>query len=162
MIPQMQADFLTLRAQFSDPTGPIPRYFKMKSSPWPQLFELKMAFERALVKAGGILLAGADPTGQGGVLAGYGDQREVELLVEAGFTPVEAIHIATQNGAEFLGVGKETGTITAGKRADLVVIRGNPSKNIAEIERVETVFKDGIGYDSAKLIESVRGTVGLR
>ena len=96
----------------------------------------------------------------GGVVAGFGDQREVELLVEAGFTPLEALHIATANGAQYLGQSDHIGTIAAGKRADLVVVKGDPSKNIADIENVETVFKDGVGYDSAKLIESVRGHVG--
>ncbi len=121
-----------------------------------------MEFEYAFVKAGGLLLAGEDPTGIGGVLAGFGDQREVELLVEAGFTPVEAIHIATANGAQFLGESGRIGTIAAGKQADLVVIKGDPSRKIDDIENVEIVFKDGVGYDSAKLIESVHGVVGLR
>ena len=108
------------------------------------------------------MLAGLDPTGNGGVIAGFGDQREVELLVDAGFSPVEAIHIATSNGAEFLGQLERIGTLAAGKAADLVVIHGDPSTNIRDIEKVEIVFKDGVGYDSAKLIESVRGLVGLR
>ena len=95
-------------------------------------------------------------------VAGFGDQREVELLVEAGFTPVEAIHIATYNGAQYLGDLDKIGTIEPGKQADLVVTRGDPSQNIADIENVEIVFKDGIGYDSTKLIESVRGMVGSR
>src|SRR6266540_4382834 len=106
--------------------------------------------------------AGCDPTGIGGTLAGYGDQREVELLVEAGFTPAEAIHIQTENGARFLGEADRIGTIAPGKQADLVVIHGDPTKNIADIEKVETVFKDGIGYDSAKLLDSARSLVGLR
>jgi imidazolonepropionase-like amidohydrolase len=161
LIPELQADFLALRVWFSDPVA-VARSFKLKSSPWPQLFKSEMEFERAFVRAGGLLVAGADPTGQGGVLAGFGDQREVELLVEAGFTPTEAIHIATANGAKLLGASDQIGTIAVGKRADLVAIRGNPLRDIAEIERVEIVFKDGVGYDSAKLIESVRGTVGLR
>jgi imidazolonepropionase-like amidohydrolase len=114
------------------------------------------------VKAGGLLLAGEDPTGIGGDLAGFGDQREVELLVEAGFTPLEAVHIATFNGAQYLGDLDHIGSIAAGKQADLVVIKGDPSKKIEDIEYVETVFKDGVGYDSAKLIESVRGMVGSR
>ena len=96
------------------------------------------------------------------MIAGFGDQREVELLVEAGFTPIEAIRIATSNGAEFLGEADNIGTLAAGKQADLVVIDGDPSANIKDIEKAETVFKDGVGYDSAKLIESVRGLVGLR
>ena len=87
---------------------------------------------------------------------------EVELLVEAGFTPLEAIHIATANGAQFLGELDRIGTIAPGKQADLVVIKGDPSKKIEDIENVEIVFKDGIGYDSAKLIEAARGVVGSR
>jgi adenine deaminase len=121
-----------------------------------------MEFEYAFSRAGGLLLAGLDPTGMGGIIAGFGDQREVELLVEAGFTPVEAIHVATANGAQFLRDLDRIGTIAVGKQADLVVIKGDPSQNIDDIENVETVFKDGIGYDSAKLIESVRGVVGSR
>jgi imidazolonepropionase-like amidohydrolase len=131
-------------------------------SPWPAAFKKEEEFEYAFSKAGGLLLAGLDPTGMGGVIAGFGDQREVELLVEAGFTPVEAIHIATYNGAQFLGDLDRVGTIAPGKQADLVVIKGDPSQKIDDIENVETVFKDGIGYDSAKLIESVRGVVGSR
>ena len=122
----------------------------------------EMDFEVAFVKAGGLLLAGPDPTGIGGVLPGFGDQREVELLVEAGLTPVEAIRVATLNGARFLGRDAEIGTLEPGKRGDLVVIRGDPSKTIADIENVEIVFKDGVGYDSGKLIESVKGQVGIR
>jgi hypothetical protein len=72
-------------------------------SPMKALLRKEMDFEVAFVKAGGLLLAGPDPTGNGGVLPGFGDQREIELLVEAGFTPVEAIHIATENGASYLG-----------------------------------------------------------
>jgi hypothetical protein len=126
------------------------------------LMRKEMDFEVAFAKAGGLLLAGPDPTGNGGVLPGFGDQREVELLVEAGFTPEEAIHIATENGAVYLGRQDRIGTLTAGKQADFVVIRGDPSKKIEEIENVETVFKAGIGFDSQKLIESVRGQVGIR
>lgn len=121
----------------------------------------ELEFERAFVKAGGLLMAGCDPTGNGSALAGFGDQRNVELLVEGGFTPVEAIQIATLNGAKFLGLDNHIGSIAAGKQADLVVIDGNPAAHIADIEKVQLVFKDGVGYDPEKLIESVRGQVGL-
>ena len=131
-------------------------------SPMTSLMRKEMDFEVAFAKAGGLLLAGPDPTGNGGVLPGFGDQREVELLVEAGFTPVEAIHIATENGAIYLGRQDRIGTLAPGKQADLVLINGDPSKNIDEIENVETVFKSGVGYDSKKLIDSVRGQVGIR
>jgi imidazolonepropionase-like amidohydrolase len=126
------------------------------------LVRKSMDFERAFVAAGGLLIAGLDPTGNGGIVAGFGDLREVELLVEAGFTPAEAIKIATLNGAKFLGEDARIGSIAAGKQADLMVVKGNPAANIADIEKVEIVFKDGIGYDSEKLIQSVQGLVGIR
>jgi len=131
-------------------------------SNYANLVRKSMDFERAFVKAGGLLLAGLDPTGNGGVVAGFGDLREVELLVEAGFTPVEAIKIATFNGAKFLGRDTQIGSIAVGKQADLMVVKGNPSASINDIENVEIVFKDGMGYDSEKLIESVQGLVGIR
>jgi hypothetical protein len=122
----------------------------------------EMAFELAFVRAGGLLLAGPDPTGNGGVLPGFGDHREVELLVEAGFSPVEAIQVATANGARYLGKLDRIGTVEAGKNADLVVVNGDPSRRIQDIENVELVFKDGVGYDPVKLNASVRGMVGTR
>jgi imidazolonepropionase-like amidohydrolase len=157
--PDARSALLWNRVRSSD-AGLLKQRYGSDISPWPAAFQKELEFEYAFSKAGGLLLAGLDPTGMGGVLAGFGDQREVELLVEAGFTPVEAIHIATYNGAQFLGEADTIGSIAPGKRADLVVIKGDPSKKIEDIENVEAVFKDGIGYDSAKLIESVRGHVG--
>jgi len=126
------------------------------------LLRKAMDFERAFVKAGGLLIAGLDPTGNGGIVAGFGDLREVELLVEAGFTPVEAIQIASLNGAKFLGEESRIGSVAPGKQADLMVVKGNPAATIADLEKVEIVFKDGVGYDSEKLIQSVQGLVGIR
>jgi hypothetical protein len=123
-------------------------------------FQNDLGLERRFVAAGGLLLAGPDPTGNGGVIPGFGDQREVELLVEAGFTPVEAIRIATLNGATYLGLADRIGTVAPGKNADLVVVKGDPSKTIADIENVEIVFKDGVGYDAPKLLDSVKGRYG--
>jgi imidazolonepropionase-like amidohydrolase len=132
------------------------------SSDFVALVRKEMEFERAFVQAGGLLLAGLDPTGNGGVVAGFGDLRQVELLVEAGFAPVEAIKIASYNGAKFLGEESRIGSIAVGKQADLMVVKGNPATNILEIENVEIVFKDGVGFDSEKLIQSVQGLVGIR
>ena len=131
-------------------------------SSWPALFKKEMEFEYAFAKAGGLLLAGLDPTGNGAVVAGYGDQREVELLVEAGFTPLEAIRIATHNGAQYLGELDHIGTLAPGKQADIVVVKGDPSTRISDIENVELVFKDGVGYDPAKLVKDANGFVGLK
>jgi imidazolonepropionase-like amidohydrolase len=132
------------------------------NSPVAGLIRKAMDFERAFVQAGGLLVTGLDPTGNGGVVAGFGDQRCVQLLVEAGFSPLEAIRIATLNGAKFLGEDARIGSIAAGKQADLMVVKGNPAANIADIEKVEIVFKDGVGWDTEKLIQSVQGTVGVR
>jgi hypothetical protein len=126
------------------------------------LLKKEMAFELAFVRAGGLLMTGPDPTGNGGVLPGFGDQRAIELLVEAGFSPVEAIRIGSANGARYLGKLDRIGTVEAGKNADLVVVKGDPSRRIQDIENVEIVFKDGVGYDPAKLNDSVRGMVGTR
>ena len=126
------------------------------------MFRRAQEFELAFVRAGGLLGAGVDPTGIGGALPGFGDQRNYELLIEAGFAPVEAIQIMSLNGAKILGIDDELGSIAQGKKADLVVIRGNPIATPAEIRNVTIVFKDGVGYDSAKLIEAVKGQVGVR
>src|SRR5277367_62775 len=153
MTAEARISYLARRATVSDNAA---------KSDWPALFKKELEFEHEFVKQGGTLLAGLDPTGYGGVIAGFGDQREVELLVEAGFTSLEAIHIAIANGAQFLGELDKVGTVETRKLADLVVINGDPSANIKDIEKVELVFKDGVGYDSAKLIDSAKGMVGLR
>jgi imidazolonepropionase-like amidohydrolase len=161
MATDARAAYVAAKTRIDD-DGAKRRESNSEEAPWTGAFRREMEFELAFVKAGGLLLAGEDPTGNGGVLAGFGDQRELELLVEAGFTPLEAITIATSNGAKYLGESERIGTIAVGKLADLVVVKGDPSTKIDDIENVETVFKGGVGYDSAKLIESVRGCVGIR
>jgi hypothetical protein len=120
----------------------------------------EMDLERAFVAAGGLLLTGPDPGGIAGNLPGFGDHCQIELLVEAGFTPVQAIRIATLNGAIFLGREKQIGSVAVGKNADLLVVKGDPVSRIADIEDVEIVFKDGVGYDPKKLLDSVKGHYG--
>jgi len=132
-----------------------------QQSVYSTLFAKGMALERAFAKAGGVLLAGTDPTGSGGVVPGFADQRQLELLVEEGFSPVEAISIATLNGARYLGRDARIGSIAAGKQADLVVVLGDPTKTIGDVRRVETVFREGVGYDPQKLVDSVKGQVGI-
>jgi imidazolonepropionase-like amidohydrolase len=152
MLLEARSNYLTARVQVhSNPQNGFAAIFKKE-----------MELEHAFARAGGLLLNGPDPSGIGGTLPGFGDQRGVELLVEAGFTPVEAIRISTFNGAEFEGKADSIGTLAVGKTADIVVIHGDPSANINDIEKVEIVFKDGVGYDSAKLLDSVRGIVGIR
>lgn len=134
---------------------------KNTQSVYAALFPKARQLEVDFFRAGGLLIAGTDPTGGGGVIPGYSDQRAIELLVESGLTPLEAIKVGTLNGATYLGRAKRVGSIASGKQADLVVIDGDPSARIDDIRHVNLVFKQGVGYDPAKLIASVRGKVGL-
>jgi len=152
MTPQAREDYFLLRQRSTSAPPP-------KIDP-ALLWKHELELEHAFAAAGGLLLTGPDPTGAGDVLPGFGDQRGIELLVEAGFLPVEAIRVATLNGAIYMGRDKEIGSVTVGKNADLVVIRGDPAKQISDIEKVEIVFKDGVGYDSQRLLNSVRGSYG--
>ena len=152
MYPDVRTGYLTSRARIAEGTGSI-------AAP---AFRRAMDYEVAFVKAGGLLAAGVDPTGNGGAPPGFGDQRNFELLVEAGFTPVQVVQIMSGNGAKILGAYDRFGSVTAGKLADLVVINGNPVATPADIRNVTLVFKQGIGYDSSKLIQSVNGLLGLR
>ena len=152
MSPELLKSYMDVRRQIDS----------TKTSPYTNdVFMRAMAFEREFVKAGGRLAAGVDPTGNGGALAGFGDQRNYELLVEAGFTPAQVVQIMTSNGAKVLGVDDRLGTVVAGKIADLVVLRGDLTANPLVIREVTTVFKDGVGYDSAKLLATVKGRVGI-
>lgn len=150
--PGARDEYLARREEIADAQDAIFR----------DLFPKAQAFEYRFFKAGGLLAAGVDPTGNGGALPGFGDQRNYELLLEAEFTPAEALLVMSLNGARVLGVDEDLGSIEEGKLADLVLIAGDPVANPAEIRNVVTVFKDGVGYDSAALIASVKGLVGLQ
>ena len=139
----------------------LARVARSPQSLYATLLPKGMALELAFARAGGLLVAGTDPTGFGGVIPGYSNQRAIELLVEAGFSPVEAIKIATLNGATYLGRAARVGSLVAGKQADLVIFSGDPSSTISDIRTVELVVKQGVFYDPAKLINSVKGRVGL-
>ena len=152
MTPPLRDTYLQIRHEIdSSGSGPVAE----------EGLKHAMAFERAFVAAGGVLGAGVDPTGMGGALAGYGDQRNYELFIEAGFTPAQSVQIMTANGARILGVEKQLGTVERGKLADLVVLQGNLTADPSVIRNATVVFKDGIGYDPAKLVASVQGRVGI-
>ena len=158
MPPGLEVLAPSLKQQFEEAHA---RVAKNTTSNYVKLLPKEMALERAFVRAGGMLIAGTDPTGSGGVIPGYSNQRQVELLVDAGFTPLEAIRVSTLNGAVYLGREKSIGSIVKGKQADLVVVGGDPSTTIADVRKVEIVFRRGVGFDPAKLIASVTGRVGL-
>lgn len=152
LVPRLQERYRVEQAKRADPNGP-------GMAAWSRLLRKEMEFERAFYAAGGRLLAGVDPTGWGGVVAGFGNQRQVELLVAAGLRPEEAIRVASAHGAYFLEDGL-IGMVKAGLQSDLLVVNGNPSANISDIRNVEVVFKKGLAYDPAKLIAATQGTVG--
>jgi hypothetical protein len=152
MAPEVRADYLRAREQIDNAAQ---ARFTL------DVFRNAMAYEKAFVDAGGLLGAGVDPTGNGGALPGYGDQRNYELLREAGFSTEQVVQIMSLNGAKILGVDSELGSVERGKVADLVVLRGDLAADPAVIKQTVTVFKDGIGWDSTKLLESVKGRVGI-
>jgi len=125
-----------------------------------KLLAQEMRFERAFAAAGGMLQVGTDPTGWGGTLPGPGNHAAIRLLGEAGFTPLEAIRMATLNGATYLGIEDRVGTIARGKQADLILVDGKPDERLEELSRLDLVFRDGIAYDPKKLADSVRGKIG--
>jgi len=124
--------------------------------------EAHMQLPREFVRLGGRLYLGTDPTGYGGVVPGYANQRAMQLLIEAGVSPLETIRRATRNGAELLSLADHTGTLAVGKDADLVLLDGNPLTDSAALTRMELVFKRGTGDDNKMLFASVKGLVGWR
>lgn len=127
----------------------------------PAVYAKALEYERAFVDAGGLLAAGVDPTGYGAAPPGYGDQRNYELLLEAGFSASEVVQIMSLNGAKVLGIDEDVGSIEVGKVADLVLIDAD-LEAVGTLHATEVVFRHGVGWDSTKLIESIRGIVGVR
>lgn len=152
MAPEVKAAYLAQRQVIDTNPNPTLTIAMLKQA---------MAFDVAFVKAGGVLGAGVDPTGIGGALPGYGDQRNYELLIEAGFTPPQVVQIMTLNGAKILGVDKELGSVAVGKLADLAVLQGDLAGTPSVIRNTVVVFKDGVGYNPVPLIASVKGRVGI-
>ncbi len=148
-----------LRAAYEKTWGNTANIPTMK--PYVTIFPKLMKMEKMFADKGGTLLAGTDPTGYGGVIPGFSGKREVELLVEAGFSFPEALKISTLNGARYMGRDKDVGSLEMGKRADIALVEGDPMKNTSAIDTMPFVFKAGIGYDSNKIFDAMKGQVGL-
>ena len=131
------------------------------NKPYANIFPKLMHWEKMFADMGGLLISGTDPTGYGGVIPGFSGKREVELLVEAGFTFPQALEIATLNGARYLGRDGEVGSLAPGKRADIAVLDGDPMHDSTAIERIHAVFRDGVGYNSDAIFDAIKGTAGL-
>ena len=111
-------------------------------------------FVKAVQDSGGKLIAGSD-TPEWFHLYGFGLHRELSALVQAGLTPYQALVTATRNPADYLGAGAHWGTIEPGKRADLVLVSGNPLENIANTARIRGVVVGGRWLDRAALDEMI-------
>jgi enamidase len=120
-----------------------------------------MRMEKRFVEMGGTLIAGTDPTGYGGVVPGWSGRRQLQLLVEAGFPFPQALRIATLNGAAYLGREREVGSIAVGKRADLILIGGDPVADLKALDRMPLVFKNGVGYAAEAIFAALKGAIGL-
>jgi enamidase len=128
---------------------------------WAEFLPRLMRMERRFVAMGGLLLAGTDPTGYGGVVPGWSARRQVQLLVEGGFSFEQALRIATLNGATYLGRDRDVGSIAVGKRADLILIDGDPATDAKALDRMPFVFKAGIGYRTQAIFDAMQGVIGL-
>jgi hypothetical protein len=115
-----------------------------------KIFAKEVEITGALHRAGIRIVAGTDQT-----VPGYSLHRELELYVQAGFTPMEAIQAATIVPARVMGVDKEVGTVEPGKRADVIILGGNPLEDIHNSRKVEYVISNGTMYDCAELWKSV-------
>ncbi len=152
LIPQLRKAYEDRWAE----TGKLDPY-----KPYTVIFPKLMKLEKIFADTGGTLLAGTDPTGYGGVIPGFSGKREIELLVEAGFTFPQALKIATLNGAHYLGRDGDVGSLEVGKRADIALVVGDPMRDPAAIEAMPLVFKKGIGYRSDAIFDAIKGTSGL-
>ncbi|WP_339914075.1 amidohydrolase family protein [uncultured Brevundimonas sp.] len=151
LIPQVRAQYETTWAAIQTRNDPGTR----------ALLPKMMQLERRFVAEGGHLVAGTDPTGFGGVIPGWSSKRQLQLMVEAGFGFEQALNMATLEGARFLDRDTEVGSIEVGKRADLILIDGDPVADPGALDRMPLVFKAGVGYDTAAIFTSLQQTVGL-
>lgn len=152
MTPVVRAAYMKNRAYIDS----MPGYMFTKDG-----FARALAFDKAFYAAGGVMASGVDPTGNGGALPGFGDQRGYELLRESGLTAEQAVQVVSFNGARILGVDAKLGSVEKGKIADLVLLKGDLVADPSVIRNVVTVYKDGVAYDPSRLIDAVRGRVGV-
>ncbi|MBK9982281.1 MAG: amidohydrolase family protein [Saprospiraceae bacterium] len=125
------------------------------------MFTKELYWIKKFFHLGGKLVVGTDPTGSGRTIAGYANIWTLETLIKSGFTTSEAVMLCSLKGAEYLRKQFDTGSIEKGKAADLILMDGNLTIDPGSIRHIRYVFKDGIGYDSKAIFDSVKGKVGL-
>jgi imidazolonepropionase-like amidohydrolase len=109
-------------------------------------YKMLQEFVRRFTKAGGKIHSGSDPNH---VVPGYAVHAELQMLVEAGLTPLQAIQTASTNVAQAWGKEKDFGSVEKGKVADLIIVRGDPLRNISDTQNIESVFIDGKKVDTS-------------
>jgi len=147
--------FLVVHKTFIDPNlavferrpGDSGEKMEVQAQGWEKMKE----FTGMIHRAGGRVVVGSHSQVPHAEF-GFAYQRELELLVEAGLTPLEALVAATKVGAEFLGRSKDLGTLEAGKLADVIAIDGNPLENISATRNVSLVIVNGVAVDRASLL----------
>ena len=125
-----------------------------------KIYQVKQKTIRAFYEAGGKITLGTDHFSDGSFLPGFGVHRELDALVRSGIPPVDAIRIATINGARALGIDKNHGSLETGKSADLYVVSGNPLKNIRNTRNGKIVVRAGKVYQCDSLLRGVQGKLG--
>ncbi len=131
-------------------------------NPYGRIFPKNMVWEKRFHDAGGLLVAGTDPTGYGGVIPGYSSLRQFELLREAGFDAATTVKVMTANGATYLGRTADIGRIAPGLRADLIAFATPLDAAKPALPEVAWTMKAGRAWDRAKILNAWKGQVGLR
>jgi len=152
LIPQMREQYVT-RYTAIQRGGP---------NAYGRVLAKDMAWEKQFHDAGGLLVAGTDPTGYGGVIPGYSSLRQFELLREAGFDAATTVQVMTANGARYLGREADIGRIAPGLRADLIAFAAPLDAAKPALPEVAWTMKAGRAWDRAKILNAWKGQVGLR
>lgn len=149
--PEFRESFLEMRSKVVEtPFG------QLAAAMLNRLMKLELKFYRQ----GGHLMAGSDPTGFGGVIPGFSASRQFVLMVESGFSVPEVVNIMSLKGAIYLENDHKIGSVEVGKNADLILVNGDVISDPDSINNIETVFKDGVGFNSAAIIETYIQKIG--
>ncbi|HHW25821.1 MAG TPA: amidohydrolase family protein [Firmicutes bacterium] len=153
-------DYLTIeaRATREEMAAKRPEISPDQRATLERAMDKQLRFTKMVHEAGGLVVPGTDPVGPA-ITPGWGLQRELENFVRAGLTPLETIRAATYDSARAMGVDRERGSISAGKLADLVIVEGDPSRDIRDVSRTRKVVLGGKIYDPAELRKRALGQI---
>lgn len=149
---QFFTPFIQERVKEKGPARPIAQF--------QAIYEAKLKTISAFFEAGGTITLGSDHVSDGNFLPGFGAHRELDAFVRSGIPAADALRIGTINGARALGIDEDFGSLTKGKVADMVILKGNPLDNIRNTRNVEWVVREGSPHQPEELFESVKGKLG--